>query len=159
MSINSPFPMPKLHNLSSLHASKQTFLTPFIMLPKPFLFPALLIHSSYSHLKAAAISFPSQPGVSAFSSPESSNETSKIPNQLPYAGTNPYCSASIIWTGFNNLDSHFQRDCRAATDKFEDFVASCPNPNTRYEFLDPRTQPMQRLPKMETPRRYVSRGL
>ncbi|KAF6224553.1 hypothetical protein HO173_013042 [Letharia columbiana] len=129
------------------------------MLPKPFLFPALLIHSSYSLLKAAAISFPSQPGVSALSSPESSNETSKIPNQLPYTGTNPYCSASIIWTGLNTLDSHFQRDCRAATDKFEDFVASCPNPNTRYEFLDPRTQPMQRLPKMETPRRYVTRGL
>ncbi|KAF6219636.1 hypothetical protein HO133_004105 [Letharia lupina] len=127
------------------------------MLPKPFLFPALLIHSSYSLLKAAAISFPSQPGVSALSSPESSNETSKIPNQLPYTGTNPYCSASIIWTGFNTLDSHFQRDCRAATDKFENFVASCSNPNTRYEFLDPRTQPMQRLPKMETPRRYVSR--
>lgn len=127
------------------------------MLSVPSLFPVLLLHGGYSMLKAAAISLPSNT-VSTIS-PEPKNETSTTPNSLPYLGNNPYCSNSIIWTGLNTLDEHFLRDCCKATDKFEDFVASFPKPDTRFEFLDLQTPPMQRLPKMETPRRYVSRRL
>ncbi|CAD6572294.1 MAG: hypothetical protein ASARMPRED_005226 [Alectoria sarmentosa] len=125
------------------------------MLSVPSLFPVLLLHGGYSMLKAAAISLPSRT-VSTIS-PEPKNETSTMPKSLPYIGNNPYCSNSIIWTGLNTLDDHFLRDCRKATDKFENFVASFPKPDTRFEFVDPQTPPMQRLPKMETPRRYASR--
>ena len=127
------------------------------MLSVPSLFPVLLLHGGFSMLKAAAISLPSRT-VSTIS-PEPKNETSTMPKSLPYLGNNPYCSNSIIWTGLNTLDDHFLRDCGKATDKFENFVSSFPKPDTRFEFVDPQTPPMQRLPKMETPRRYASRRL
>lgn len=149
-------PCSKSYSLSSFEASKLDSPISAIMLSTHTLISILVIQSGHSMLKAAAMTLPSHTLLTI--SPESRNETATLPNSLPYTGTNPYCSDSVVWTGLNTLDDQFLQDCREATDKFEAIVATSPKPSTRYEFLAAHTLPILMLPNMETPRRYVSRA-
>lgn len=110
---------------------------------------SMLLFFPFVHLASGAAINP--PALSFLAS----NQSNRRPNNLPVTGNlgvSPYnCANDPVWTsrGFNSADcqSALLRLALTETDRHGD---------RDFEFLGPLADPTSSLPKMSTPRRYIS---